>query len=68
MRIKLKNLIDDKETNIIEINRNVCEAKNNEILKNLAQKMKTKLNSNTYNGKKEDMQRDFDEVIDRYNQ
>ena len=68
MRIKLKNLIDDKEPHIIEITRNFCEAKFNEILKNLAQKMKTKLNSNTYNGKKEDMQRDFDEVIDRYNQ
>lgn len=29
--------------------------------------MKTKLASNTYKGNKEDMQRDFDEVIERYN-
>ena len=29
MRLKFKNLIDEKENNIIEINRNVCEAKNN---------------------------------------
>lgn len=29
MRVKLKNLIDEKESSIIEINQNICEARNN---------------------------------------
>lgn len=68
MRLKLKKLIDDKEQNILEINKNVCEARNNELLMALAGKLKTKVQSNAYVGKKEEMQRDFDEIITKYNQ
>jgi hypothetical protein len=41
-RNKVKQLIEEKEASIIEINNNLSEAGNNEILKRLSQKMKTK--------------------------
>lgn len=63
----LKELIQNKEENIIEINNNVNEARNHEILKKHSQRFKINLESGKYAGKKEEMKNDFNAIIKNYN-
>ena len=64
---KLKNLIKQKEENIIQINSNVNELRNHQILKKHAQKFMTKQESGKYVGKKQQLTNDYNEVLRNYN-
>lgn len=44
----LRRLIEEKEMHIIEVNKNVCETRNNEILIELSQELKVKMASQSY--------------------
>ena len=63
----LRRLIDEKETHIIEVNKNVCETRNNEILIELSQELKVKMASQNYQENQTEIQRDYDNVITQYN-
>ena len=66
-RDKLRNLIDEKEGHIVEVNKNVCETKNHQILVKLSQEMKVKMADQSYQNNKKEVQRDYDRIIVDYN-